>query len=322
MANHLPMVLVIMDRAGAPATRMEEFCEQYRVANNLQLVTERMAAITPQNWRDFLGQREREADFRAFFAAEVAHRGGRDAARHYLPILYEGFAASAIHAFMRMAYAAYTNNDTEIAIALAYWSSTYLCLGVADGSAPTTREPLDVLKYMYGPDAFRGVKTEIDLLWHNMRAISGKSEFGPVVNMLEIDDGTLARLANASLTLFASTEDFSALHALTGAHWLRFIEPYSPDNRVAMRYFWQAISALVPKIGFPVLASREQLDEWRNLSLPDWPELFAEALKHSMHGASEAEEHDLSLTFSASQEFKLYGDRLYQYVTARRLKLI
>jgi hypothetical protein len=49
--------------------------------------------------------------------------------------------------------------------------------------------------------------------------------------------------------------------------------------------------------------------------LPDWPEIAAAAVKSD-------DEHDLSLTFSAREEWRTYGDRLYQVVAARRVKLI
>jgi hypothetical protein len=68
-------------------------------------------------------------------------------------------------------------------------------------------------------------------------------------------------------------------------------------------------------MGFPVPPSPEQLDVWRNSPLPDWEEIFAEAIAHD-------DEHDVSLSFSASEEFKHYGDPLYKYVAAQRLGMI
>jgi hypothetical protein len=51
------------------------------------------------------------------------------------------------------------------------------------------------------------------------------------------------------------------------------------------------------------------------MPLPDWPEIYREAVTRD-------DEHDLSLTFSAGEEFKHYGDRLYQYAAAKRLNLV
>ena len=111
---------------------------------------------------------------------------------------------------------------------------------------------------MYGPAAFRHVEPERDLLWHFMRAVAQKPEFAPVVDMLAIGPETHDRVARCSLALYAATLDFCALHAVTGTHWLRLIAPRTPDAATPLRYFWQAIASLVPKIGFPDLPSADR----------------------------------------------------------------
>ena len=315
LANHLPMVLVALQRMGASAGRLEAYCHVYNERNHLAPRPEPVGRITPDNWRQFLGHREREGDYVAFFTGEVARMGATPAALHYLPLLLPGFAASALHAFMRMAYATMTDSDEETAVALAYWSAMYLSLGAATESRPSTEDPLEVLACMYGPETFKHVETERDLLWHFMRAIAQKPEFAPVVDRLAIGPETRPRVAKLSLAILAATNDFCALHAVTGTHWLRMIEPRTPDPAISLRYLWQAVAALVPKMGFPEIPSQDQLEQWRRVPLPDWNEIFREAVTHD-------DEHDLSLSFSASEEFKVYGDPLYKYVAAKRLKLI
>src|SRR6202042_3982649 len=98
--------------------------------------------------------------------------------------LMPGMAASATHAFMRMAYATMTASDEETGVALAYWAATYLSLGPSRGLTPSTGDPAEVLAFMYGPASFRHVEPERDLLWHFMRAVSEKQECAPVVDML------------------------------------------------------------------------------------------------------------------------------------------
>jgi hypothetical protein len=315
LANHLPMVLVALHCMGASDERLEAYCKIYHAQNGLVPVPEPMAIVTRDNWREFLGQREREGDYRAFFASEVVRLGATPAAVLYLPALMPGMAASALHAFMRMAYATMTGNDEETGVALGYWAATYLPLGASQDRAPTTADPAEVLAFMYGPTTFRRVETERDLLWHFMRAIALKPEFSPVVDLLAIGPETHDRVARCSLALYAATLDFCALHAVTGTHWLRLIAPRSPDRAAPLRYFWQAIASLVPKIGFPSLPSADQLEASRRTPLPDWPEIFREAVTHD-------DEHDLSLSFSAGEEFKRYGDPLYQYAAAKRLNLV
>jgi hypothetical protein len=315
LANHLPMVLVALHRMGASDDRLEAYCHIYHKQNGLAPIPGRIGEIRRDNWRDFLGQREREDDYRTFFAGEVVTLGATPAALHYLPQLMPGIAASATHAFMRMAYATMTDSDEETGVALAYWAATYLSLGRSRGIKPSTDDPAEVLGFMYGPEAFRHVEPERDLLWHFMRAVSEKPEFAPVVDRLAISPETHERIARCSLALYAATLDFCALHAVTGTHWLRLIAPRTPDAATPLRYFWQAIASLVPKIGFPVLPSADELEAWRRMSLPDWPEIYREAVGRD-------DEHDLSLTFSAGEEFKHYGDRLYQYAAAKRLSLV
>jgi hypothetical protein len=315
LANHLPMVLVALHRMGASDDRLEAYCRIYHAQNGLAPIPQRIGEITRDTWRDFLGQREREGDYRTFFAGEVATLGATPAALHYLPQLMPGLAASATHAFMRMAYATMTDSSEETGVALAYWAATYLVLGRSHGTKPSTDDPAEVLAYMSGPQAFRDVEPERDLLWHFMRAVSEKPEFAPVVDRLAITPETHDRIARCSLSLYAATLDFCALHAVTGTHWLRLMAPRTPDAATPLRYFWQAIASLVPKIGFPVLPSAGELEMWRRAPLPDWPEIYREAVTRD-------DEHDLSLTFSAGEEFKHYGDRLYQYAAAKRLSLV
>ena len=315
LANHLPMVLVALHRMGASDQRLESYCHIYHEQNGLVPVPERIGEITRDNWREFLGRREREGDYRTFFAGEVARLGATPAALIYLPELMPGMAASATHAFMRTAYATMTDSDEETGVALAYWAATYLSLGASRGAAPSTDDPTEVLAFMSGPVAFRHVEPERDLLWHFMRAVARKPEFASVVDMLAVGPETHDRVARCSLAIYAATLDFCALHAVTGTHWLRLIAPRTPDRATPLRYFWQAIASLAPKIGFPTFPSADELEAWRRARLPDWPEIYREAVARD-------DEHDLSLTFSAGEEFKHYRDRLYQYAAAKRLSLV
>jgi Questin oxidase-like len=315
LANHLPMILVALHRLGASDERLGEYFVWYRDANRLQPPPPQVASVERANWSAALGERAREADYIAFFRGEVGRLGARTAIAAYLPALLPGLAASATHGLMRLAYGAMRDDDAEVATALGYWAATYLELGVASGAPPTTDDPTEVLLRMRQIASFRHVEPERDLLWHFMRALAAKPEFAPLVDELAIGPQTFHRMRQASLALYAGTMDFCALHALTGCHWLRLIEPTMPDRNVALRYFWQAIAALYPKIGFPDLPGAEMLEEWRRAPCPDWPEIETAAIACD-------DEHDLSLVFSAREEWKAFGDRLYQVVAARRIRLI
>lgn len=315
MANHLPMVTVALHRLGASDERLNQLFETYRVVNHLVPQPAAIAPIDRARWTSALGERSRERDYRVFFRTEIERLGIRATTAACLPTLVPGLAASALHGLMRLAYGVLRNDREEVGDALGYWSATYLTLGPATGAPPLTDDPAEVLLRMKPIASFRNVEPELDLLWHFMRAMAAKPEFRPVIDWLGIGPGALRRVADASLALYAGTLDFCALHALTGAHWLRILWPILPDPALALRHFWQAIAALYPKIGFPDLPSTEMLESWRKGPCPDWPEIRAVAARSD-------DEHDLSLTFSALEEWKAYGDPLYKVVAARRLQLI
>ena len=81
LANHLPMVLVALHRMGASDERLEAYCQIYHEQNGLVPVPEPTGTVTRDNWREFLGRREREGDYRAFFGAEVARLGATHGSR-------------------------------------------------------------------------------------------------------------------------------------------------------------------------------------------------------------------------------------------------
>jgi hypothetical protein len=315
MANHLPMVLVILDRLGAPAERLETFFERYAAASGLVPAPADGGRIDPGNWTLHLGDRGLEGDYRGFFAREVGRLGVAETERRYLPALVPGIAASALHALMRLAYGHLRADRAEIATALGYWAATWLPLGAAGRAAAITAEPAELLDALRGIEALHRLEPESDLLWHWMRAAAARPEFPPVADLLAPSDDLLARMSGASLALMAGTMSFEALHAVTSVHWLRLVGAAWPDLALAARFVWQAIAAVYPKMGFPEPASAERLDALRRLQAPPWPEI-------ARHACASDDEHDISFTFSAMEEERAYGDRLFRVLAAKRLGLV
>lgn len=313
-ANHAPMVLVALDRLGGLPERLADFFDHYRDYKGLLPFSPTIAPIDIANWRSAVGQREREPDLRVFFTKEIARQGFESTLRVYLDILAPGVGASALHALMRLAYGLMREDETEIAAALAYWAATYLPMPISQGATSVTEDPAEILSRVAAIDAMHGLPMH-ELLWQNMAESGALPEFAPVIDWLEIDDATLPRMANASIVLFTATMDFSALHAVTGLHWLRLVLPYSAAPDVLLRHFWQCIAALMGEMKFPTLPDPATVERWRHLPVPDWSTIKATA-------AQSYDEHDLSLVFTATQEFAIYGDPLYQLAAARRVGLV
>lgn len=316
LANHLPMVLWAQHRLGGDAADAARFAAAYLAATGCRPPAPSPAPIEPPSaWDERLGDRRFETAYRTFFAAELERLGQTALLVRYLPALVPGIAASALHALMRLAYALDAESPEEVATALAYAATTYLPLGQGTGVAPRTADPGGVLALMAREPAFRDIACESPLLWHFMRRMAEEPAFAPVHDWLEVGPDTLARMARDSLRLYAATMDFSALHAVTGTHWLRLVLPHLDRPAPLIRAFWQAIAALYPKLGFPAPLDEAAAARMAELPCPDWGTIARAAVASS-------DEHDLSLVYSARVEQAEHGDRLYQVVAARRLGLI
>jgi hypothetical protein len=310
-------MIVALDRLGASGERLHGYFENYRTTNGLVPTPPPVAPIQRERWTDALGDRTREYDYRTFFEGEVRRLGIDAAIQTYLPTLIPGIGASALHGMMRTAYGLLRMDPAVVGTAIGYWAATYLPMPPATGATPITDDPGEVLARACALSGLHQLVPETDLLWHSIREAGTTPDFAPVVDWLAIGPDTGRRIAATSLALFAATMDFSSLHALTGSHWIRLIAPHldEADRAPLQRHFWQIIASLVPKIGFPNLPSAEQLDAWRHLPAPGWPEIAAAAVQSD-------DEHDISLVFSAREEEQVYGDRLYRVVAARRMGLM
>jgi hypothetical protein len=318
LANHAAMVLHAQRRLGGTEADAQRFLDAYVAHTGLAPTKPSPGVVTRATWASHLGDRDFEAAYRAFFRAELARAGSGEAlARAWLPKLLSGLAASALHALMRLAYAVDAKDDAEIAEALGYWSACYLPLGEGIGAAPITADPVEVLLRVGAEPGLADVTVEIDLLWHFMRNTAARPAFAPVHDWLEVRPDTLDRIAAASLLVFANTMEFCALHAVTGTHWLRLILPLlgPADQERAIRHFWQAIAAVYHKMHCPAPMAPEEAARQRALPCPDWPAIAAAACRSD-------DEHDISLVWSAREEHRHRGERLYQVVAARRMGLL
>lgn len=315
LANHLPMVLVILDRLGAPPARLKAWLERYEAANHLDPAPADQGRIDRFTVPRRLGDRSFEGDYRGFFARDIERRGIDASLRRWLPELVPGIAASALHALMRLAYGRLRDDPAEIGVALGYWSATYLKLGRSSAVAPVTDEPAELLAMVRDVPALSRLEPESDLLWHWMRAAADAPGFPPVAALLGEPPDLLARMARASLALMAGTMSFEALHAVTATHWVRMVGTAWPDMSDALRHLWQAVACVYPKMGMPGLPTAAQLDDLRRRPCPAWPDIAARAV------ASD-DEHDISFTFTAREEERHWGEPLYRVLAARRLGMI
>lgn len=307
LANHLSMALFSQHSLGASAARMREFATKYSAM--LDPLPTSGPAIDAANWGQSLGHDEALHGLVLFFERELRERGRETVMRAALDVLAPSVGSAAFHCLIRSAFGVRFDDDAEIAHGLAYWTITAESLGTLARTESREREPGLLLERIRSAAALACASIAGDLISDRMQQAARLPAFAPIVGALEVDEQTLARLAQEMLALFASTGNFTALHALTSTHALRLLLPFARDPERLLRYHWQALAAAFIGIGSP------RAKEVDLSAIPDWNAIAARAIASN-------DDHDAKLVFACREEQALRGGELYRYASARRVKLL
>ena len=142
-----------------------------------------------------------------------------------------------------------------------------------------------------------------------MKAAAELPEFQAKIDALAPDDNTLAALAATTVRIYADSDDFTALHAVTGTHAFRLLQPFIAPPELGLRYFWQAVLAAYVSVGAPRVVDPPASD------VPDWNESLGRA-------RASLDEHKIKLVDVAHEQGAFYADPLYRRAAARRLGLL
>jgi hypothetical protein len=316
ICNHLELSLISAAELGATDQELVAFYESYVPRWALERRAAPRRPIEDHTWHLHLGDRRYEQDYRLFFARKVDELGWQAAVKTFLPRLALGPASSAFHSMIRLGYAVLRRDSAEVVEGLAYWSMSLLSLPRSAVEASFTDDPGVALETMRADERFHKLDHRGIGLWDRMNALGHESIFAPVVHWLNIGPDTLRKLAHVGLALYVEAQDMRALHVITGCQALRELLPYlAADQRVeATRCMWQAIASLYGLMGFIAPMPEQGLNDLRSLAVPEWAAISARA-------RSSMDEHDLKLVFVLREEYRAYGDKLYQVAAARRMRM-
>lgn len=130
LTNHAPMAVEALVRHGQ-APQVHRWLDHYRA--KLEDMPTPYARVTPENWREALGDPARIADWARYFERETAERPWRDVLAEWWPRLLPGIAGGATHPVIRVGHAVRTlligeetgPRVTELAHALGYWAARH-----------------------------------------------------------------------------------------------------------------------------------------------------------------------------------------------------
>lgn len=233
LATHLPMVLIALKKLEAPNEKLLNTFKNSLEGLELTGSLDNINAV--ESIESELGKSESYKRYLKFYQKELAEKGVKDVLEKSLPILVSGIAASAFHGLIRLAYAIEAKSQSEIAIALAYWSAEYQTFELSN---ETTAENFEKIltrlsplgeSFNFSPGIIVDRIDEIGaLLKHNESVIQPET----------IDLLTLRQFV---LKAFYLCNDFTLLHTVTGCHAFSIILPFLHDEEHALRELWKAI---------------------------------------------------------------------------------
>lgn len=309
LTNHLPMALVAKEGLGADDDELIRFAAAY--SSRTIALDEPSTRLNENTWRSAIGNGGAAADLRSYFVRRVTEVGSDEALRSHLPALIPGISGAAFHGVIRLAYAIEVSSPSRIAAGLAYLAEVGSPLRQLAPGEVRSQDPSEILSDLSkSPNV--PARPKLKNITEEMSAVAQNDLFDETVSSLEITDDTIQKLAQAALHLYASTDDFTALHGVTGVEAISRIRPWFDDNELLGRFAFQALAAAYLSIGAPSLWSRDQLDEFVGANDRDPKEVTSIA-------AFSDDEHVSKLVYTARRSWEKSGDPLYLAVAARKV---
>jgi hypothetical protein len=293
---------------GADGDELIRFAAAY--STRITALDEPSTRLDIRTWQSAIGNYDAAADLRSYFVRQVAEVGSDETLRTHLPALLPGMSGAAFHGVIRLAYAIEVSSPSRIAAGLAYLAEVGSPLRPLAPGVVKSQDPAEILtRLSKSPEL--PVRPKMKNIDEEMRAAAQSDLFDAAVSSLEITDGTDQKLAEAALHLYASTDDFTALHGVTGSEAMSSIGPWVDDKELLRRFAFQALVAAYLSIGAPPLWSPDQLDEFVGSDERDPIEVASIA-------AFSSDEHVSKLVYTARRSWEKTGDPLYLAVAARK----
>jgi hypothetical protein len=250
-----------LSEMGASAGRLQAFT----AAESVHLEPQADARPARIDVTRDLGQPDRDAAWRAHFAARIANVGASAALREALALLLPGAGAIAFHGLIRTGHAVLAGHDGELAAGLAHWASHFMPPPVGEGAPLVLPDWLQALTTLPRPAYPAG-----SVIADRMQAWGGTPGFAAIAGRLQHGPDTLRDLALLAARTYASTGNFTVLHLLTASNAMRVLQPWWSGGELPRGFSVAAAAGLLASGATPALT----LD--RPPSRP-WPALIAAA---------------------------------------------
>ena len=272
LSNHLPMVLIAMQRLGASSTELEAHVQGY--AKRLEPVPASDKVISDDNLVTHLGDWSAYGALRLFFLSALEREDTQATLARYWPKLMPGIASAGFHALIRLAYGLEAGHRGEIASGLAYLASSNTPLLPSTIELPGKAENVaQALNSIHR--AFAGRTIEANLIIEELQLATEEPDFfaallTPPLASKSDQDRTLADMAHQAIRIYLGQPNFNSLHLVTGTHALAVVLPHLPEplHAESLFYFWVAFCAGYVTVGAPaaVEPAPSESREWATIT--------------------------------------------------------
>jgi hypothetical protein len=308
--NHVPMVLIALYRLGANSDQMNRYVESFDLGGTTRAGVPARDAINRRNWRDHLGRGD-FSDYVDFFDEWTRQTSTEVVLFETLPVLMTGVCTEAYHALLRLGYALDYGSREEVAFALAYWCvEFYPGPDYETNASPVEPETL-LAEIVEGASGLQIAPLySIDGRLHQVYDFSDfKKSWKPV---RIADSNPLEKLSASILKIFAESQHFTLLHALTSCQALRLVLPYIKDPRESLTRYWHSVCAAYITVYRSSFALGKDTVPRCDMA---WKEIFAEAAS-----SEEALEHKVKLAYTCWLESDCYGRAEYLALACREVR--
>jgi len=310
LTNHLPMALVAKAGLGASPEELTRFAARY--VGRLVANDEKSHDLTRATWARAIGEPTAYADLVDFFDGEVQELGVDEVVHTYLESLVDGVSGAAFHGVIRLAYALDAASPSRISTAMAYLAANATTLAPLGDEVNSSDRPEDLLRELATSGEWASMPS-MNLISEEMQWVAARPTFARVASSLAVDDETPRRLAEVALKVYATTDDFTALHGVTGLEALARLRRFVDDVERFDRFSFQALAAAYLTIGAPRIWSSLQLSEFASTTVLDVETVTRRA-------ALSDDEHVAKLVFTAQRLNVATNDPLYLAIAERKVK--
>lgn len=224
-------------------------------------------------------------------------------------------ATGAFHAVIRLSYGLEAMHDGEIAAGLAALVSSNLPIDIQIDQhriAASVNDGLAALSEVLHGAVFKG-----DMITTRLRAVAANPLFRSALpappRLTPLDARLLDDMARAAIQLYWQTNNFTAMHMVTGLHAVRRVFSHLPEAiaESLLPDLWKAFCAAYVSIGAPPVA--ESAAHSLKGEADAWPQLFRLAL------ASD-DDHDIKTVYTCYCENLRAPSSLYHAAAERRVR--